>query len=673
MRRLTLIGLSLLLLAPSPLPAVGAKTPWPVVGICLQPADPHQGIVLRSLRVEITLVEGEENTWAWVKARFSLVNPSRTTPVQMTVGLPTWSTGDRFFRPAEVQGLVVTVNDVPVIPAPQPRPGVENETWLAWPMSFDILDRQFVELAYNTALETGPAPRVAFALSSAAIWADQVESAAIVVLPPSPFQREQVLDLQPPTGQYDGQQLSWHWGAVEPGPQDDVAFAYITRRLWARVEAARGAVAQEPSAANHQALGLLYLTLADRPTFFAQAVAELELAVALAPTDVEIRRALARAYQDRGLSTKDVAYLELALRHWEALRALVPGEESVAMDMRRCHAAAARLLADQRVYPQALHHLEAALALPAAHLSGGEISDAALIQQRDQTRRQWATHLFATGQDVAATKVLRLMGDPYEADYQAYAVPVTRLHGQVSTHIGSDGGTRQITLTWTPFATEVFTRTLKQALQAQVPAAQVQELPASQGLEIILPFAGPAELHQRLTLLAQGLPAHAAWASVRALLVPGEIAYVEYETFLGREVRYRETLPLQAPASDLLRRKQMLDALIAELNAQAGSVPEDPLNLRLTALRSYRAATEQLLRTRLVSRVTLTSLPGHPQTELDAGLGEDQVLEAGAQEWYLWPAALVCGGVMSLILLLGTIGRRFLPGWVKTRASIFRP
>ncbi len=653
MRHLTLIGLVLLLLAPPARPAPATRpteAPWPVAGICLQPADPAPAIVLRSLRVEITLRETAETTWAEVMARFSLVNPSRTTPRQITVGLPTWSTGDRFFRPADIQNLTVTVNDAPVTPAAQPRPHVENETWLAWPMSFDILDRQFVEIAYTTPLEAGPVPRVAFALSTGAIWADQVESAAVVVTAPPPFQREQILDPQPTTAQYDGQQLSWHWIAIEPGPQEDAAFAYITRGLWARVETARAVLARDPSAANHLALGLLYLILADRPAFFAQAVAELETAVALAPADVEMRRALAQAYQDQGLSANDVAYLELAIRHWERLRTLTPGDESVIMNLRRCHAVAAQTLAGQRAYRLALEHLEAALALPATQLPDSHTSDAALVQQRDRTRRLWAAYLFARGQDAEAVNVLRALGDPYEADYQAYALPLARLHGQVSTWIGGSGGSRQITLTWTPVFTDV--TALGQSLQAQAPEAQIQMWPTDQRMEIRLSFTNAAELQRLLTALGRGLPPHPAWDPLRAILVSGPISYEEHDVFLWREVRYRETLSFHAPAADLLRRKQALDTLTTELTGQTGNVPEDPVALRLTALQSYRTATEQLLGTQVVSQVTLTSLPNHLPASVAAHLGEDRVLETTGQEWRLWNAMLVGGGAVLTLSLL---------------------
>lgn len=674
MRYLTLIGLVMLLFVPPARPAPvtqpSAQAPWPVAGICLQPADPDPAIVLRSLRVEITLLEADDTltsspgatgqALARVQARFSLVNPSRTTPRQITVGLPTWSTGDRFFRPAKLQGLTVRVNDTPITPIAQPRPQVENETWLAWPMSFDILDRQFVEIAYTTPLEAGPVPRVAFALSTGAIWADQVESAAIVVTAPPPFQREQILDPRPATMQYDGQQLGWHLVAFEPASQGDVEFAYITRGLWARVEAARAAVALEPSATNHRTLGALYLILADRPAFFAQAVAELETAVALDPTDVETRRTLAQAYQARGLSTNNIAYLELAIRHWEQAQALAPDDVLILANLRRCHYALAQALSGQRAYRQALQHLETALALPAASLPDDDVGNAALLQQRDRTRRLWAAYLFESGRDPEAVAVLRVLGDPYEADYQAYALPFARIHGQVSTQIGSAGGTRQITLTWTPGLTDV--AALGQRLQAQVPEAHIQVLPADRGIEIRLTFANVTELRRSLAALGQGLPTSPAWDPLRAILIASELSYTENDAFLWREVRYRETLPLHTPAADLLRRKQALDALIAGLVGQAGSAPEDPMTLRLTALRSYQTATEQLLGTQVVNQVTLTSLPGHPRASVDLRLGEDRVLEAREQEWRL-SRAVLCGSgtvlILGLLLALGWIGSRF--------------
>ena len=663
-RRLAMAGLVTLLLLTSPARPTqatrsAAKAPWPVAGVCLQPADPDTTITLRSLRVEITLVETQDTTLAQVWARFSLVNPSRTTPVQAVVGLPTWSAGDRFFRSADIQGLTVTVNDTPVTPTARPRPQVENETWPAWDMSFDILDRQFVEVTYTTPLEAGATPRVAFALSSGAIWANQVESAAMVITAPRPFHREQVLDPHPADARHDGRHLSWHFVTFEPAK--DVGFTYITRGLWERVEATRAALTTDPSAANHRALGLLYLTLVDRAAFFAQAVAELETAARLDPTDVETHRALAQAYQAQGLATNEAAYLELAIRHWNQVRTLAPGETAANTNLRRCHYALAQLLSDQRAYRQALEHLEAAQALPATDSS---VSDATLAQLRDRTRRTWAAYLFEIGQEAAAVAVLRPLGAPYEADYQAYAPAFARVQGQVTTRIAADGGARQIVVTWTPFATAVLTdaAALATALQTQVPAAQVRVLPDDQGLDIALSFASPAALREMLASLGQGVPISAVWDPVRAILVSGEVSYDEHDSILWREVRYRETLPLHAPATDLLRRRQALTAAITELTDQAGNAPDDPVALRLAALQSYRTATDRLLASRVSSRVTLTGLPGHPQASLDATLGEDRVLEAGTLEWNLLALALVGGSVaLILLLLLGLAWRRFHP------------
>jgi hypothetical protein len=200
---------------------------------------------------------------------------------------------------------------------------------------------------------------------------------------------------------------------------------------------------------------------------------------------------------------------------------------------------------------------------------------------------------------------------------------------------------------------------LATALQTQVPEAQIRVPPDNQGLEITLYFGSPARLREMLTSLGQGVPIAVMWDPVRAILVSGEVSYDEHDAILWREIRYREVLSLHAPAADLLSRRQALDVIIANLTDETGSVPEDPVTLRLAALQSYRTAMDRFLGSRVSSRVTLTGLSGYPQASLNVPLGEDHVLEAGDREWNLLALALAGGGVaLILLLLLGLVWRR---------------
>ncbi|MBU0494011.1 MAG: hypothetical protein KKA73_30965 [Chloroflexi bacterium] len=662
MTRYLILGSILwLLLANLAIPAVAhsavTAAPWPVAGVCLQPADPDTSIVLRSLRVEITLVETESVTRARVWGRFTLVNPSRTTTHRVTVGLAPWSAGDRFFQPANVQGLRVTVNDVPVTPIVQARPQVENETWPVWEMTFDVLERQFVEVSYTTPLEDGPVPRVAFALSTGAMWDQQIESAAVVVTAPDSFQREQILDAYPADAVYDGQQLSWYFLALEP--TQDVGFSYITGQLWGQITAARALVTADPTVANRLALARIYLTLADRETFFAQAVAQLEQAIQGDAANIEARRLLAQAYEERGLAQNNAAYLELAIRYWGEVRALDPADATVTARLRQNHHALAQTLVMQQAYEPALTHLDAALALPAA---GSDISDATLIQVRDEARRAWAAHLFANDQATQAVSVLRALGEPYETDYQAYAPALAGLRGQITTRIQASGGTRRITVAWVPFATDALTGTaaLPAMLQAQVPQAQVQLAADGLGIEVGLAFGSVTELREMLQALGQGVPPGADWDPVRAVLTSGSLSYDEQDTLFWWQARYRESVPLREPALAASQRRQNLAALIADLSSQASHVPEDPLVLRLAALQSYAAALDRLLAGRVSNQVTLTGATGALGAAVETRLGEDKVLEAQAHEGNLLVLALVGGSVALMVLLAALLAwRRF--------------
>jgi hypothetical protein len=207
---------------------------------------------------------------AEVTADFNMANPTGED-VSMTVWFPLASaleTVEWELNPDEIVPRIVEfrvgVNgqEVDVTESDWPNPRGEDRPrlpWASFPVTFPAGGETTIQVRYAV-----PGQRTVddhgmtfyYIFQTGAGWAGPIGSARLSVRLPYPASPETIGEM-PEGGHTEGQQVSWTWENLEPGPQDDFSMWLLLPDLWDELQAARSAVNANPE--NGEA----WLNLAD--------------------------------------------------------------------------------------------------------------------------------------------------------------------------------------------------------------------------------------------------------------------------------------------------------------------------------------------------------------------------------------------------------------------------
>jgi len=196
---------------------------------------------------------------AEVQADFTMNNPA-SEAVSMTVWFPLasalesveWQLSPEEIVP-RIEGLQVKVDgqavDLSVSEWPNPK-GEDRPPlpWASFPVTFPAGKETIIQVSYilpaqRTVDYVGM--RLYYIFQTGAGWAGPIGKAELVVNLPYPASAE-TIGAMPEGGHSEGQQVSWTWENLEPGPQDDFAIWLLLPERWDKLQSARAAVRANP-------------------------------------------------------------------------------------------------------------------------------------------------------------------------------------------------------------------------------------------------------------------------------------------------------------------------------------------------------------------------------------------------------------------------------------------
>jgi len=210
-----------------------------------------------------------------VSADFTMRNPTNEE-VSMTVWFPLASTLEKARweehigeSAPHVENFKVTIDgnpqDLSVIELPNPQ-GEDKPPlpWASFPVTFPAGEDVNIQVNYVFLPQPSATELVGMTLSyifqTGAGWAGPIGKVELQINLPYPASLV-TIGVMPEGGQIKGQQVSWTWENLEPGPEDDFSILILRPERWEEIEYWRGIVSQYPDFAQ----GWLYLaTLYER-------------------------------------------------------------------------------------------------------------------------------------------------------------------------------------------------------------------------------------------------------------------------------------------------------------------------------------------------------------------------------------------------------------------------
>jgi len=196
---------------------------------------------------------------AEVHADFQMSNPTGDD-LTMDVWFPLASALESIeweLNPDEVvpriQGLHVEVDDapVPLTVSEWPNPKGEDRPplpWASFPVTFPAAARAHIQVDYSVPAERtldDVGMRFYYVFQTGAGWAGPIGKAKFVVRLPYPASPDTIGEM-PEGGQLVGQEVTWIWEDLEPGPADDFAIWLLLPERWEALTQARATANADP-------------------------------------------------------------------------------------------------------------------------------------------------------------------------------------------------------------------------------------------------------------------------------------------------------------------------------------------------------------------------------------------------------------------------------------------
>ena len=314
-------------------PAAHGQSPAPViVPLTLAPLQRDTPLELVALTVDAEISESGGHTLVSGNSIFKIHNADRLNDLQVPVGFPSWAGDPYAFDPAQLISFTVSVDGQKVKALTPGRADlriggvVRTIDWYTFTLSIAGDEKKTVRFDFGQDLGESALPRFAYGLVPAADWKGSIGSARITLQFPETTTPDQIVAADPPNPTFDGTSVTWLF--LNHEPPINPSLTIVRPGLWDDLNSKRRAAQQNPGDVNTRAAigGLLrQLALIDSPrhdAYYAQAVAELETAVRLDPTQRSSRQALASLYESRAgpaAGPRQSAYVLLALAQWEPL------------------------------------------------------------------------------------------------------------------------------------------------------------------------------------------------------------------------------------------------------------------------------------------------------------------------------------------------------------------
>jgi tetratricopeptide (TPR) repeat protein len=645
------------------------------VPVALAPIDRTSTVELVALTLDGDLTESGGHTFVQGNMTFKVHNTDNLQPVTLAVGFPEWAGGDLSFDPAAFVTFDVTVDNKKITLGQTNAPvrvgaEVRSVNWYTFDLSLDPDEKKVVVVDFAQDLGSGFLPRFTLGLEPSNGWEGKIGSARLTLNMPSPTTAEQFVALDPSVPQFDGEKLTWLW--IDFNPDADPGVTLIRPSVWTDLLSKRAAAAQNPDDAGlHLALGRAYQQLATsesarRDNFLAQAVAELETAARLEPSNVDALSTLAQLYETRAgpdSGPRDSNYVALALSEWKSLigtGADSQGRQHSAEDSFYL-AIAARSRGDNE---QALKYLKDAANF-SPNGAGPLYTPEHLATEMKGVQLALARDAEDHGDVVTA---LNYAGEALGKDFGLSPSPPIPSFAMDQAEVVTTDSERLITFSVLayPAASAAAQQAVDQvALALNKTGAGTAARVATQsdyGLAVTVPFSSDHDLASRLTRLAHAFPQREDWDIFSGVLYSPLIEWNERIDTFTDTTTYREEVDLSTAEQPMQSKLDQMSQAIGTLEtAPAG---DDAAQLRLALLRDSQQWWERAIS---ASRATfLLQRSGTPQRRWSVKLGDKSTLAYEDSEirpeWYLIGglSALLAVMLMALLLMVlrGRRGRR---------------
>lgn len=582
----------LLAFLPRPL-AAQAPTP-PNILVTLAPLDRKTGVELAALTVDANIFEQDEHTFAQGTLTWKARNTDPANETKIVVGFPELASASATFDPTKFSAFRVLVDNKPVVFAPATADIVYGDAardinWYTFELTLAPDEKKTITAEFTQDLGADIFPRFTYGMLVGNRWKNAVGSARVTVNMPAQTTGEQFVALDPSVPKFDGERVTWLWENLNP--EADPGITFIRPSLWQTLLNERANAVQNPDDANaHLALGKTYQQLASeasprRDNFLAQAVAELETAARLAPSNADAVKTLAQLYEQRAGAPngpRDVNYLALAMEQWQKLIGTA-GDADARKQLGEDSFYLALDSFSRGEYNRALKFLE-----DARNFAPDGAGPLYLRGRLDNQIK--LTHIAAARADIqngAITNALAHVRAAYGDSFQPTTNLPTDALALNHARIKTSPQAREIVFNLIPYPapSESAQAAANQIVTAwnQTGAGQAELAADANGyaLTLHIPFANDADLRARLVKLASAIPARSDWNLLRAALVPAQLDFTTDDDFLARRVHYREEVDLTAGQEAMQNALNEMSAALGQLNTASPDDQEAQLKLAL--------------------------------------------------------------------------------------------
>ncbi|MFQ6014967.1 MAG: tetratricopeptide repeat protein [Anaerolineae bacterium] len=651
--------------------ATGQEETRLYAGNSLAPTDVDTKVKMISQKVDAYIVTEDDRTVVMVLAAFKLHNPDKFSPVDITLGFPSWSGDNLYFEPEQLSDFKVVIGDeeLELIKTPvelQRGDQVQAEQWYTWTMTLTEDQRVTVKMEYQQDLGNEAKPTFLFVPATAAGWAAVVGSARFTVHFPQMTTSEQLQVVSPAGASFDGQLLTWLF--LDQEPTEVISLTFIKPQLWGEIVETRAAIATDPDSATvHHRLGLLYRQLSTTPNdlghiedwgYYAQAVNELEVAQQLDPTLLQTYLDLADLYAIRAQSEQgemQANYRALAIANWDKALSLQPDNPEI------------KGLLAEHYYQLALHayskgyHQEAIEYLSkAAEVISPEMNLPFTVNDIERLKQSgyagMAEAWLEKGELEEAFTLIQeeVRGEALE-DFRHYRPRFSAIRGRLDTFPGE----RQMVFNLIPYPAISPQLTAELEVVAELMAQQsggratLSEADGEYLLRLTVPFTDGGDLLRRMRASAQAVSTEPDLAPVLAVLNPTALDWAQTEGTLTTHFMFREAVNLEQAQTILEGVATEIEAVTRTLEESPPANKEEVYQLRLRALRGYQEAWEDLMRGIFTYRTTFLSPDGEFLTRSwQVGVGEVKELRYETKTYDKGALLAISAGGAAIILVV---------------------